>query len=212
MPSAQAKQRRKEKRAAKQSGGTEKKSHSALDEDVARLNEDQHKLNARRKVLLARISERETTRSMEQFNKHPVVLSQATNSSEQRESETVSTACDNDNGHNLVDQSRPTGAISADRSSQSGAACTESHRQQAPPSDNPAINPLTLLESTYPQRLKAASSAAVQELLELLHLYEPPSEPVARKTFESGVYKTVKRILRNQKQRAYRKTKKKGML
>jgi len=71
---------------------------------------------------------------------------------------------------------------------------------------------LTLLESTYPERLSAASSAAVEELLKLLNLYEPPSEPNARAEFESKVYDTVKRILKNQKQRAYKKAKKKGLL
>ena len=71
---------------------------------------------------------------------------------------------------------------------------------------------MLLLQSTYPQRLKLASAKAVEELLDLLHMYEPPSDPDGRKQFESQVYDKVKRILRNQKQRAYRKDKKMGML
>jgi hypothetical protein len=73
-------------------------------------------------------------------------------------------------------------------------------------------NPLTLLQNSYPERITAASATVVEELLDLLNMSEPPSEPAARKDFESQVYARVKRILRNQKQRAYRKTKKLGML
>ena len=49
------------------------------------------------------------------------------------------------------------------------------------------------------------------ELLDMLNLYEPPSEPAARQAFEAEIYHNAKRILRNQKQRAYRKAKKMGL-
>ena len=106
-----------------------------------------------------------------------------------------------------------TNSYTTDRSSQSSLSQAESHGQMA----SQAVvrdreNPMTLLQSTYPARITAASTVAVQELLELLHLYEPPSEPAARKAFENEVYCNVKRILRNQKQRAYRKAKKQGLL
>ena len=93
------------------------------------------------------------------------------------------------------------------RPSQSGGTTTKSHKQQAP-----NINPLAVLQSTYPERFKIASSKAVEELLDLLHLYEPPSEPEDRKAYETQVYDRIKRILRNQKQSTYRKTKKLGLL
>ena len=101
----------------------------------------------------------------------------------------------------------------ADRSSQGGQSETKSHGQMA--HTHPGTvreNPLTLVQNMYPQRVTAASTAAVQELLELLNMYEPPPEPVARGSFESQVYVKVKRILKNQKQRAYKKAKKQGFL
>ena len=49
---------------------------------------------------------------------------------------------------------------------------------------------MLLLQSTYPQRLKLASAKAVEELLDLLHMYEPPNDPEGRKQFESQVYAT----------------------
>ena len=64
---------------------------------------------------------------------------------------------------------------------------------------------------THPDN-QAVTEKAVKELLSVLGLDSPPVERVARRMFELQLVAIVKRILRNQKQRIYRRAKKKGLL
>ena len=208
MPSAAAKKKRAALRASqcKVSKDTGCCNETNLDDEVAKFNEGQHEFNERRRALLQRISERETQRCMQQISKAPPQVAQSRPSGAN-----ISAVRSSQSGANGTESHGQT--TQADRSSQGGQSETESHGQMA--HMHPGIvreNPLTLVQNTYPQRVIAASTAAVQELLELLNMYEPPSEPVARESFESQVYVKVKRILKNQKQRAYRKAKKQGFL
>ena len=174
--------------------GCQRNETQLLEDDIAALNVRQDQINADRE----RIQKRITAHSVKHnLDKH--THSQAAEMSEPE----VRQEC-----HDDVAESRPAGAHIGhigDRSSDGGKG-TESCRRQA------TDNPMTLLQSTYPQRVKLASSKAVEELLGLLHLYEPPSDPTERKHFESQIYAKVKRIMRNQQQRAYRKAKKMGLL
>ena len=68
MPSAQAKQRRQEKRVV-QGSPTKGGSRGDLGDDIARFNEDQQNLNQRRRDLQARIAERDTKSSMENIQR-----------------------------------------------------------------------------------------------------------------------------------------------
>ena len=156
-----------------------------------------HNLDTHTHSQAAEMSEREVQHSQAAEMSEPEV--QHSQAAEMSEPE-VRQEC-----HDDVAESRPAGAHIADRSSNDGEG-TESCGRQA------TDNPMTLLQSTYPQRVKLASSKAVEELLSLLHLYEPPSDPTERKHFESQIYAKVKRIMRNQQQRAYRKAKKMGLL
>jgi len=208
MPSAASKKKRAAQRASQFKVSKDTGCPTSLDDEVARFNEERQHLNNRKRDLLARIASQNTERSIQRLE-----------------------------GTNKVAQSRPSGAnanASSARSSQSSAQCsTESHGHMANNiadryskgglhqaeshgrmANSTAVreNPLTLLQNSYPERITAASATVVEELLDLLNMYEPPSEPAARKDFESQVYAKVKRTLRNQKQRAYRKAKKLGML
>jgi hypothetical protein len=214
MPSAAAKKKRAANRAA-QTAHTDTCCPCAddqqLQDEIVAFNDSQQQINADRKDLLKRIAAHSTQHSMDtHMHSHAAAgaseqqvqhSKDAADASEQQ----VQQGCHIDNVIAELQQQ----LSMADRPSQSGGTTTESHRQQAP-----NINPLAILQSTYPERLKIASSKAVEELLDLLHLYAPPSEPedIDRKAFETQVYDKVKRILRNQKQRAYRKTKKLGLL
>ena len=135
MPSAQAKQRRQEKRAA-QGSPTKGGSRGDLGDDIARFNEDQRDLNQRRRDLQARIAERDTKSSMENIQRPTPHVQLGHQTSERRGSEAGSAAAHSkeDYVYATVAQSRPTGANDsvADRSSKGNAPmCTESHRQQA---------------------------------------------------------------------------------
>ena len=114
------------------------------------------------------------------------------------------------NGDHTESHGRLAKQTMADRSSQGSENLTESHGRMAQQAEN-TQHPMKLLQSTYPERLQVASMKVVNELLDMLNLYEPPSEPTARQAFEAEIYHKVKRILRNQKQRAYRKAKKTGL-
>jgi hypothetical protein len=59
------------------------------------------------------------------------------------------------------------------------------------------------------QTLQQTTTKAMNELLQLLELQDPPIEPAARKLFEAQVLAKVKRILKSQKQRQTRRTKSK---
>jgi len=212
MPSAAAKKKRAANRAA-QTAHTDTGCPCAdgqqLQDEIVAFNDRQQQINADRKDLLKRIAAHNTQHSVDTH----MHMHAAAGASEQQVQHSKAAA---DASEQQVQQDCHIGngiaellqqLNMADRPSQSGGTTTESHRQQAP-----NINPLAIPQSTYPERLKIASSKAVEELLDLLHLYEPPSEPEDRKAFETQVYDKVKRILRNQKQRAYRKTKKLGLL
>jgi hypothetical protein len=203
MPSAQAKLRRKLNRAVLPRNATAAASGGSLDDDVERFNNDQRALSTRRRELQERIARRETSRNLQQ-------LERAAMAPQSRPTGATATASPSQGGA-LSTESHRQANIEADRSSKGGQKNTESRRQQASNAVREK-NPLTLLQSTYPERIAAASSVAVQELLEMLNMYEPPSEPEARNEFEQQVYTKVKRILKNQKQRAYRKAKKQGVL
>ena len=203
MPSAAAKKKRAAQRAASQlkvskNTGCQRNETQLLEDDIAALNVRQDQINADRERIQKRITAHSVKNNLHNLHcaqdKH--THSQAAEMSEPE----VRQEC-----HDDVAESRPAGAHIADRSSNSGEG-TESCRRQA------TDNPMTLLQSTYPQRVELASSKAVEELLSLLHLYEPPSDPTERKHFESQIYAKVKRIMRNQQQRAYRKAKKMGLL
>ena len=203
MPSAAAKKKRAAQRAASQlkvskNTGCQRNETQLLEDDIAALNVRQNQINADRERIQKRITAHSVKNDLHKLHsaqdKH--THSQAAEMSEPE----VRQEC-----HDDVAESRPAGAHIADRSSNSGEG-TESCRRQA------TDNPMTLLQSTYPQRVELASSKAVEELLSLLHLYEPPSDPTERKHFESQIYAKVKRIMRNQQQRAYRKAKKMGLL
>ena len=208
MPSAAAKKKRAALRASqyKVSKDTGCRNKTNLDDEIVQFNKEQYEQNERRRDLLQRIARRETERGMQKLEGTNVVA-------QSRPSGAHTVRSSQGGAHGTESHGHTTNSYTADRSSQSSLPQAESHGQMA----NHAVvrdreNPITLLQSTYPARVTAASTAAVQELLELLHLYEPPSEPAARKAFESEVYCKVKRILRNQKQRAYRKAKKQGLL
>ena len=191
--------------------GCQRNETQLLEDDIAALNVRQNQINADRERIQKRITahnvkndlhklhsaqDKHTHSQAAEMSEPEVQHSQAAEMSEPE----VRQEC-----HDDVAESRPAGAHIADRSSNSGEG-TESCRRQA------TDNPMTLLQSTYPQRVKLASSKAVEELLSLLHLYELPSDPTKRKHFESQIYAKVKRIMRNQQQRAYRKAKKMGLL
>ena len=210
MPSAAAKEKRAALRASqcKVPKDTGCRNETNLDDEVAKFNEEQHKFNERRRALLQRISERETQRCMQQISKAPPQVAQSHPSGAN-----ISAVRSSQSGANGAESHGQT--TQADRSSKGGQSETELHGQMAHMhAGTVRENPLTLVQNTYPQRVTAAStaSAAVRELLELLNMYEPPTEPAARESFESQVYVKVKRILKNQKQRAYRKAKKQGYL
>ena len=207
MPSAASKKRRAAQRASQFKVSKDTGRPTSLDDEVARFNEEQQHLNSRKRDLLARIASQNTERSIQRLEgTNKVVQSRpsgAKNAPTARSSQSSAPCSTESHGH--------TASGIADRSSKDGRIQTESHGRMAHPT---AVreNPLTLLQNSYPERITAASATVVEELLDLLNMYEPPSEPAARKDFESQVYARVKRILRNQKQRAYRKTKKLGML
>ena len=209
MPSAAAKKKRAAQRAAPQlkvskDTGCQRNETQLLDDDIAALNVRQDQINADRERIQKRITahsvkhnlDKHTHSQAAEMSEREVQHSQAAEMSEPE----VRQKC-----HDDVAESRPAGAHIGDRSSDGGKG-TESCRRQA------TNNPMTLLQSTYPQRVKLASSKAVEELLGLLHLYEPPSDPTERKHFESQIYAKVKRIMRYQQQRAYRKAKKMGLV
>lgn len=207
MPSAASKKKRAAQRASQFKVSKDTGRPTSLDDEVARFNEEQQHLNSRKRDLLARIASQNTERSIQRLEgTNKVVQSRpsgAKNAPTARSSQSSAPCSTESHGH--------TASSIADRSSKDGRIQTESHGRMAHPT---AVreNPLTLLQNSYPERITAASATVVQELLYLLNMYEPPSGPAARKDFESQVYARVKRILRNQKQRAYRKTKKLGML
>ena len=207
MPSAAAKKKQAAQRVAqfkvsKDTGSDDQQ----LENDIAVFNDKQQQINADREDLLKRMTARSVKSSMDALGQHSKAAEMSERKVRHNEAASTSEHQVQNKSHDDVAQSRPPGAQLqlADRPSQSGVTCTESCRQQA--------HPMQLLQSTYPQRLKMASTKAVEELLDLLHLYEPPSDPDGRKQFEAQIYVKVKRILRNQRQRAYRKAKKEGYL
>ena len=207
MPSAASKKKRAAQRASQFKVSKDTGRPTSLDDEVARFNEEQQHLNSRKRDLLGRIASQNTERSIQRLEgTNKVVQSRpsgAKNAPTARSSQSSAPCNTESHGH--------TASSIADSSSKDGRIQTVSHGRIAHPT---AVreNPLTLLQNSYPERITAASATVVEELLDLLNMYEPPSEPAARKDFESQVYARVKRILRNQKQRAYRKTKKLGML
>ena len=210
MPSAAAKKKRADQRARVHvpKDASSLRSGQQLDDDIAAFNYKQQRLNAEREDLMKRMTQQNVSSSMETANKHILAAETSERNVQHSQAAGPSEPQVQHKCQNSMAQSRPTGAQfnTADRPSQSGVTHTESCGRQASPAA------MVLLQSTYPQRLKLASAKAVEELLDLLHMYEPPNDPEGRKQFESQVYATVKRILRNQNQRAYRKAKKMGML
>ena len=209
MPSAAAKKKRADQRAAQYATAPQTSPPpQQLDDDIAAFNYKQQRLNAERENLMKRMTQQNVSSSMETANTHILAAETSERNVKHSQAAGLSEPQVQHECQNSLAQSRPTGAQfnTADRPSQSGVTHTESCGRQASPAA------MVLLQSTYPQRLKLASAKAVEELLDLLHMYEPPSDPDGRKQFESQVYDKVKRILRNQKQRAYRTDKKMGML
>ena len=110
--------------------------------------------------------------------------------------------------------SRPTGAHTSANQSDQGGEHTESNCNMATDDDQLAAgnkHPQNR-DVTHPDN-HANNAKACAELLHSMKLEQPPaSGTAARRSFELQLVAKVNRILKNQRQRAYRKAKKKGLL
>jgi len=213
MPSAAAKAKRKDLRALISS--SEPASRPAATEQelkvqLAALDLEQQELDVRRKEVLAQLTARDN-----RSGSNAATRGNAACRSERCVGEHSSGAFRDSRDISSRDAaaSRPTGANHRANQTDKGANHSESnsklatHDQQTtaaivfPPSD-----------VTHPDN-QAVMQKAVKELLHLLGLDEAPASGTpARRMFELQLVATMKRIIKNQKQRLYRRAKKKGML
>ena len=216
MPSAAAQAKRKDLRAQHRAKCHRDPARQAATEQelkvqLAALGLEQQELDVRRKEVLARLTARDN-RSGSNAATHGNAAYRSGecvgghNSGTFRDSRGISSRG--------ATASRPTGANNrANQTDKGSTRSTESDNKLAAHGERATaaiISPPS--DVTHPDN-QAVMQKAIKELLHLLGLGEAPASGTpARRMFELQMVATMKRIIKNQKQRLYRRAKKKGML